>query len=72
MDPNQQDVYEMQWGAQLKEVIINRDMMGSEGLRTATQRPALPAVVAHLNEETKEFYLALVALRDPFKNPHER
>lgn len=65
MEPDQHDVYEIQCGPRLMEVIINRDIMRSEGIRTATQRPALPAVVAHRNEETDDFYPALVALSDP-------
>jgi HEAT repeats len=65
MNPGQQDVYEIQCGPRLIEVVVSRDLPGGEGMQALAQRPALPAVVAVLNEETEEFYPNLVALSSP-------
>jgi hypothetical protein len=65
MNPGQQDVFEVQCGPLLLEVVTPRDMLGGEGMQMLAQRPALPAVVALLHTETDEFYSSLVALSSP-------
>jgi hypothetical protein len=64
-DPREQNVYEIQCGPVLMEVVVPREMLGREGLQALARRPALVAVVAEVNEETEEFYPNLVALSRP-------
>jgi HEAT repeats len=65
LDPTAQDLYELQCGPRLMEVVVSRDAASPEGMSALTERPAMPAVVAFRSEETADFYPALVVLTTP-------
>jgi len=64
-DVGKQDVYEVQCGARLLEIAVDRDFVGSEGAERLSKRPATPAVVALQDVEYDEFYPGLIALSRP-------
>jgi len=62
LDVEKHDVYELQCGPRLMAIVIQRALVDGEGAGQPGDRPSIPAIVAFRNEESGDFFAALVAL----------
>jgi|SRR5215211_123587 len=62
LDVDKHDVYELQCGPRLMAIVIQRAIVEGEGGGQPGDTPSIPAFVSFRNEESGDFFAALVAL----------
>jgi hypothetical protein len=65
VDPAGHEVFELQCGSRLLEIVVADDLLTAAGRQALLERPAVLAVVASLSVERDEFTTSLLALSSP-------